>query len=135
VFTEVLNAINSKKTSLNPRDLLKDYFTSEYPLLPQHMDFYKFKIGERVGIDLSRGQRLNLTYQYSLYYGRMNKSTTGVIISRRLDTIHNKYFTPFYTVRLADTKVKQVTKRIHKFIRAHIFILRLSACAQFNFDP
>ncbi len=87
VLPEVLSAINySKKTSRNPRDILKDYFTSEYPVLPQHMDFYKFKIGELVGLDLTRPQRSNLTYKYSLYYGRMNKRTSGVIVKRRLVT-------------------------------------------------
>ena len=124
VLPEVLSAINySKKTSRNPRDLLKDYFTSEYPVLPQHMDFYKFKIGELVGLDLTKPERSNLTYKYSLYYGRMNKRTTGVIVKRRLVTAaRDKYFTPFYTVKLTGTKVNYKKKsRIFSGERTFIF--------------
>jgi hypothetical protein len=122
VLPEVLSAINySKKTSRNPRDILKDYFTSEYPVLPQHMDFYKFKIGELVGLDLTKPERSNLTYKYSLYYGRMNKRTTGVIVKRRLVTAaRDKYFTPFYTVKLTGTKVNY--KKITHFFRERTFI-------------
>jgi len=107
VLPEVLSAINySKKTSRNPRDILKDYFTSEYPVLPQHMDFYKFKIGELVGLDLTKPERSNLTYKYSLYYG----------------AARDKYFTPFYTVKLTGTKVNYKKKsRIFSGERTFIF--------------
>ena len=127
VLPEVLSAINySKKTSRNPRDILKDYFTSEYPVLPQHMDFYKFKIGELVGLDLTKPERSNLTYKYSLYYGRMNKRTTGVIVKRRLVTAaRDKYFTPFYTVKLTGTKVNH-TKNHAFFQGAHVYFFMFS---------
>ena len=104
------------------------------------MDFYKFKIGELVGLDLTKPERSNLTYKYSLYYGRMNKRTTGVIVKRRLVTAaRNKYFTPFYTVKLTGTKVNYKKKsRIFSGERTFIFfkfsgsirISSSSSCAQ-----
>ncbi len=90
------------------------------------MDFYKIKIGELVGLDLTRPERSNHTYKYSLYYGRMNKSTTGVIVKRRLVTAaRDKYFTPFYTVKLTGTKVTY--KKNHAFFQgAHVYFFKFS---------
>jgi hypothetical protein len=53
----------------------------------------------------------------------MNKRTTGVIVKRRLVTAaRDKYFTPFYTVKLTGTKVNYKKKsRIFSGERTFIF--------------
>ena len=43
-------------------------------ILPQeNPKLYKFKIGDRVRINLSKAERANLSFKYSLHYGKKKK--------------------------------------------------------------
>jgi hypothetical protein len=68
----------------------------------------------------------------------MNKRTTGVIVKRRLGTAaRDKYFTPFYTVKLTGTKVNN--KKSHALFQGvyvYFYVLNqyVSSCAQQMFS-
>ena len=68
----VLNAINfTRKTYRNYNDLLVEYFTSFSPVIPQSLEqLYKFKVGDKVLIDIPPSTRKNLGFKWSLQYGK-----------------------------------------------------------------
>jgi hypothetical protein len=50
------------------------YFTEpEQVIVPQQQDqFYKFKIGQRVRMNLTKAERKALPFKYSLNYGKLD---------------------------------------------------------------
>ena len=54
--------------------MLIEFFTTTSVInVPQNRDhFYKFKLGDRVRIDLNKAQRTALNFKYSLYYGMLS---------------------------------------------------------------
>jgi hypothetical protein len=117
----VVNTINRKKPNFKSQlNLLLAFFTKPVTtILPQNQDrFYKFKIGERVRINLSKAERTALNFKYSLSFGTeicfflylpvlmkilcAGKLTNilGKINSRRLTQTSRNTLTPFYGVKL-----------------------------------
>jgi len=71
----VVNAINrGKKNYKSQLNLLLAYFTEpEQVIVPQQQDqFYKFKIGQRVRMNLTKAERKALPFKYSLNCGKLD---------------------------------------------------------------
>jgi hypothetical protein len=64
--------LHSEKSHRYPLNkMLKDYFTSAPPVVPQKQEkMYKFKIGDKVCLDLSAKQRKDLSFKFSLQRGK-----------------------------------------------------------------
>jgi hypothetical protein len=69
----VLDSINRNKPDYKSQlNELIQFFTSPVTtILPQeNPKLYKFKIGDRVRISLTKAERTNLSFKYSLHYGK-----------------------------------------------------------------
>ena len=69
----VLDSINRNKPDYKSQlNELIQFFTSPVTtILPQeNPKLYKFKIGDRVRISLTKVERTNLSFKYSLHYGK-----------------------------------------------------------------
>lgn len=69
----VLDTINRGKPNFKSQlNLLLAYFTKPQPtMVPQQQEkLYKFKIGQRVRMNLSKNERTTLGFKYSLHYGK-----------------------------------------------------------------
>lgn len=70
VFDSVLNTINyNKRTDKSQLATLTRYFTRLSPVVPQHLNVYKYDLQQHVLIDLSPEQRKKLGFKYSLNPG------------------------------------------------------------------
>jgi len=68
----VLSAINRNKPNYKSQmnELLTFFTTPQSTVIPQYQDkLFRFKIGDRVRLNLSKAERTNLGFKYSLYYG------------------------------------------------------------------
>jgi hypothetical protein len=66
----LINLHSEKSTRYPLNKMLKDYFTSVPPVVPQKQEkMYKFKVGDKVCLDLSAKQRKDLSFKYSLNKG------------------------------------------------------------------
>jgi len=129
VLFNVVTTINAKLKKNSLTNQLKEFFlrsTTHY-VPQQKATLYKFKPGDRVITDLSREQRKQLNYKYSLFYGMiykmfkfkkqkslktifffLGKTDTNVIftvVSRNLVVPRNtKLLIPYYTLKNKVTK-------------------------------
>ena len=75
----VLDSINRNKKDYRSRlNMLISYFTAS-PVInvpQQSAQFYKYKIRDKVRIDLNKTQRTALGFKYSLYYGMPRPPST-----------------------------------------------------------
>jgi hypothetical protein len=68
----VVDSINfTRPSERNSLDILIQYFTSPTITIPHIKKCFKFDINERVLVDLTPSFRRNLSYKYSLYFGKM----------------------------------------------------------------
>jgi hypothetical protein len=68
----VIDTINRGKPNFKSQfNLLMEYFTAPSTIMvPQQQDrFYKYKLGQRVRVNLSKTERTTLGFKYSLNYG------------------------------------------------------------------
>ena len=71
----VVDSINfTRPSERNSLDILIQYFTSPTVTIPHMKKCFKFDINERVLIDLTPNLRRNLSYKYSLYFGKILKT-------------------------------------------------------------
>lgn len=71
----VVNSINANKKNYRSKlAILQDYFTQEpTPSLPQnHNRLYLYNIGEKVQFFITKAERQQLGFKYTLSYGNMN---------------------------------------------------------------
>ena len=67
----VLNSINfNRKTYRSRQEFLNHFFTTPSPVLPYGDRFFKYKIGQKVRVDLPPGDRRQLNFKYSLRPGK-----------------------------------------------------------------
>lgn len=68
--------------------LMLSYFTRPVVLLPQQDQFFRFKIGDTVQIDLSPRERKNLAFKYSLnkgmFYLSREKTNNPLFLFRKI---------------------------------------------------
>ena len=126
----VVNSININKKSYRSKTaILIDYFTQPpTPSLPQNQnELYRYKIGTRVRFFLTKAERQQLGFKYSLAYGTVPKICsfflssvqlylctgvlsphTGVIINRQLSRGQQNIFVPYYTVQVGGKVLKEL---------------------------
>ena len=70
----MLDSINRNK--INYKSQLNEliaYFTTPSTILPQQQErFYKFNLGERIRLNLTKSERTALNFKYSLNFGELN---------------------------------------------------------------
>jgi hypothetical protein len=72
----VLDSINRNKPDYKSQlNEIINFFTNPVTtILPQeNQKLYKYKIGDRVRINLSKAERTNLNFKYSLHFGKSKK--------------------------------------------------------------
>jgi len=74
VLPQVLSTLNGKQSTPSTWQQLSQFFTRTTYTVPQSQpDLYRFSIGDQVRTDLSRHQRRQLTFKYSLHFGKVYK--------------------------------------------------------------
>jgi len=125
-LSQVVSTINmhQKHSFKSINNMMIEYFTRKLPTLPQNQTkFYKFNLGETVGINVTPAQRRSFSFKYSLHFGKYTKTfyyntilnkfcagklqkITGLVKKRQLLVKNNVMF-PHYTVHIpALDKVK-----------------------------
>lgn len=68
----VINSINRGKPEFKSKfNMLMEYFTQPPVIIPQNYNqHYKFKIGERVRLPLTKAERTDLSFKWSLAKGK-----------------------------------------------------------------
>jgi hypothetical protein len=121
----VVNSINiNKKTYRSKLSILVDYFTQKpTPSLPQNQNqLYLYDIGEKVQFFITKAERQQLGFKYSLSYGNIKQlfifrtlkrfilflclgglsPLNGIILNRRLSRGRQGIFVPYYTVKVGN---------------------------------
>jgi hypothetical protein len=119
----VLDSINRNKPDYKSQlnEIINFFTNPETTILPQkNQKLYKFKIGDRVRINLSKAERANLSFKYSLHYGKKKRKKampyillfnifvftgklskiSGQVVSRRITKTGKNTLTPFYGVKI-----------------------------------
>ncbi len=69
-ISDVVNVINNTKPKSSINQILTDYFSKEITVFPQqNLNFFKFNINDKVKIDLTKKQRNDLSFKWTLNRG------------------------------------------------------------------
>ncbi len=69
-ISDVVNVINNTKPKSSINQILTDYFSKEITVFPQqNLNFFKFNINDKIKIDLTKKQRNDLSFKWTLNRG------------------------------------------------------------------
>lgn len=72
---------HNKKIYKSLQNQLLDYFTQDYQIYPQiNSHMYKYRVGDRVGMDVLPRQRRDLGFKYTLNLGEKIESGKKIVI-------------------------------------------------------